>query len=146
MVFLLGALVAGSGFAQSNTTAGLAGVGAGTALGAATGQGGTASSSAAAGGGGGNTPIEIQIMVFKGLQEIAKNVAELTATHDSGCEQALNGDENHRSLEEDRAALHRYGQSLDGDRQTLRTTAIRPIRTATRYVRTKPSSNGIQTI
>jgi hypothetical protein len=100
LVFLFAFLAAGSVFAQNNTTAGLAGIGAGAALSAASGQNGTTPSSA---GGGGSAPIEIQIMVFKGLQDIAKNVAELTAKHVTGCYEGLgNKDTSEDSLERDR--------------------------------------------
>jgi hypothetical protein len=69
---------------SNNTTAGLAGVGAGAALGAGAGQGGT-SPSTAGGSGAGNAPIEIQIMAFKGLQRIAKEIAGITANDLTEC-------------------------------------------------------------
>jgi hypothetical protein len=62
-----------------NTAAGLAGVGAGAALGAGAGQaGGTTPTAAGGGGGGGSAPIEVQVMAYKGLSEIAADVAEIT--------------------------------------------------------------------
>jgi hypothetical protein len=68
-----------SGFAQSgNTTAGLAGVGAGAALAAGSSNGTTPSSVAGGGAGGGSAPIEIQVMAFNGLRIIAKEIAEIT--------------------------------------------------------------------
>lgn len=69
------------GFAQSgNTAAGLAGVGAGAALGAGAANGTTPSGigGGAIGGGGGSTPIEIQVMAFNGLRVIAGDVAAVT--------------------------------------------------------------------
>jgi hypothetical protein len=105
-------------FGQSNTTAGLAGVGAGAAL-AGNGQNGTSASSAAGGGGGGggSAPIEIQTMVFQGMKEIASEIATLTASYQSDCATALNSDDNLTArrdyvmaliakLEADSAALH----------------------------------------
>jgi hypothetical protein len=112
-LFFFGILSAGSTLGQSsNTAAGLAGVGAGAALGQATGQGGTTPSSA--GSGGGSSPIEIQIMVFKGMQEIAKNIAAVTAVHESGC-QIPKSD----SLKNDREQLYRDSVILDQARKIL---------------------------
>jgi hypothetical protein len=59
-------------FSQSgNTTAGLAGIGAGAALGASSGTGSTTSSGA------GGAPVEVQIMSFYGLDKIAADVAKV---------------------------------------------------------------------
>jgi hypothetical protein len=57
----------------SNTNAGLAGLTAGSALGGANQSG--AAQAAGAGAGGGTTPIEIQLMAYKGLTRIASDVA-----------------------------------------------------------------------
>lgn len=114
--FLCLLLAAGLGLAQSNTTAGLAGVGAGAALGTALGQGGTTPSSAGGGGAGGNSaPIEIQIMVFKGMQEIASNVADRTVSHLGPCAAQVSAEFN-----EERERLRADGKDLERDNDRLR--------------------------
>lgn len=62
--------------ATGNTAAGLAGVGAGAALGAGAGQAGGTTPAGA--GGAGGAPIEVQIMAYHGLSEIAADIAKLT--------------------------------------------------------------------
>jgi len=121
VLFLLGILSAGSAFPQSgNTTAGLAGIGAGAALSAANGQGATTPSSA--GGGGGSAPIEIQIMVFKGMQDIARNIADSTAVHLSGCtisrDETFQGDRDR--IREDRTTSERVLKMLEQHRRILK--------------------------
>jgi hypothetical protein len=86
MIILSGVLATSPAFAQSNTTAAAAGVAAGAALAAGSGQSGTTSSSAT--GGSVNTPIEIQIMTFKGLQEIAHEIAKVTVDQQNDCKKA----------------------------------------------------------
>lgn len=124
MFLLLSLCSVSSAFAQGgNTTAGLAGVGAGAALNSAAGQGGTTPSSAAgaagAGAGGGSTPIEIQIMVFKGMQEIASSVAGLTEKHEPACKAALDADTNGKIIAVDRTKLQADVKRLEEDRKTL---------------------------
>ena len=103
----------GLSFAQSNTTAGLAGVGAGAAL-ASTGQSGTASSSGAAG-----APVEIQIMAFKGMQEIASRIADITDKHQDACREALKKDRQARVIERDKTAVREAVKNLQKDRKSL---------------------------
>ena len=124
-------------FAQNNTTAGLAGVGAGAALGAMSGQGATTPSSAT-GGGAGSSPIEVQIMVFKGMQDIASNIAERSVAHIDekyGCTAQKNADfldkkkplsEAGRKLDEDTLALAQDREAVKearegGNSDTLKT-------------------------
>src|ERR1700722_19075866 len=74
-----------SAFGQSgNTAAGLAGVGAGAALGAASANQ-NATTPSSIGGGGSSSPIEIQVMAFYGLRRIAKEIAGLTAAKQVDC-------------------------------------------------------------
>lgn len=121
-VLLSGMFAIGSASAQNNATAGLAGVGAGLALGGASSQSATASSSVA--GGGGNTPIEIQIMVFQGLQKIAAEItAEITklpAFEQAGCKQAFEErDSIETEVETYRERLQTDLESLDRDNIAL---------------------------
>jgi hypothetical protein len=61
-----------------NTAAGLAGVGAGAALGTSAGQSATTPSSAVAGGSpSSSAPIEIQIMAFNGMQKISRDLVRI---------------------------------------------------------------------
>src|ERR1700722_13919273 len=87
--FFLGAMYVIPAVAQSNTTAGLAGVGAGAALASGSQNGTTPSSAAPGGAGGGSAPIEIQTMVFQGMKEIAAEIATLTANYQTDCKTAL---------------------------------------------------------
>jgi hypothetical protein len=123
LILLLPVFAASSATAQSNTTAGLAGVGAGAALNSAAGQGGTTPSSAAVAGGGGGgtaTPIEIQIMAFQGLRDIARDVAELTLAHEGPCiPPDGNFEELRRHLLEASARLERDRKTLEYDRRVL---------------------------
>jgi len=124
--------------AQSNTTAGLAGVGAGAAL-ASSSQNGTTPSSAAGGsGGGGSAPIEIQTMVFQGMEEIAGEIADLTAAYQTDCTTTLDNDSTIKSdratisaliakLETDSAALHGDRDADKPDLGTI-TTARQKVR------------------
>jgi hypothetical protein len=69
--------------APGNTAAGLAGVGAGAALGGAGQAGATTPAGAGAAGGAGagatsSAPIEVQIMAYRGLSEIASDIATVT--------------------------------------------------------------------
>jgi len=115
VVFLFGTLAAGSAFAQSNTTAGLAGVGAGAALGGITGQSGTTPS----GGGGGSTPIEIQIMVFNGLQKIAAEVAGITRVQLKGCIPSVDPNAEYKKLWRDIDKSDEDRKSPDQDPKKL---------------------------
>jgi hypothetical protein len=115
--FLFAATFVYAATAQSNTTAGLAGVGAGAALGASgAGQSGTTPSSA---GGGGNTPVEIQIMVFQGMKEIAGEIAALTASYETGCKKAVEKDAKMQAVNQDRADLNLYLNKLEKDRKAV---------------------------
>jgi hypothetical protein len=105
--------------AQSNTTAGLAGIGAGAAL-TSTSPNGTTPSPAAGGGGGGNTPIEIQIMVFQGMKEIASEIAALTTSYQTECESAFKVDPEKSAVIADRAALQTQRDQLATDTKNLR--------------------------
>jgi hypothetical protein len=83
-VFLAWILTSFFAFAQSgNTTAGLAGIGAGAALGASSGSGSTTSST-----GGGSAPMEVQVMDLYGLDQIAKDIAGRAA--DTVCKDSSN--------------------------------------------------------
>jgi len=73
-------------------------VGAGAALGAGAGQAG-GTSSTAAGASGGSAPIEVQIMAYKGLSEIAADIAAITAN--SLCNAAACPDNTHSILIEE---------------------------------------------
>jgi hypothetical protein len=115
-MFFLIALCSAPVFCQSNTTAGLAGVGAGAALGAMSGQGATTPSSAT-GGGAGSSPIEIQIMVFKGMQDIARNIADRSVAHihdNYNCNAQTN-----RSFLDGRKPLSAAGGKVDKDNWAL---------------------------
>jgi hypothetical protein len=100
LAFLVAACL-GNGFAQSNSTAGLAGLGAGAALGASAGQGGTTPSSASPGGGGGSSPIEEQMMAFRGMQQIAKEIAETVSKTGKGCTPSVEENERFQGLRKD---------------------------------------------
>jgi hypothetical protein len=80
LILLVSILAAPCLCAPGNTAAGLAGVGAGAALGAGAGQAGATTPGGAGGAGGAasTAPIEVQIMAYKGLAEIAEDIATLT--------------------------------------------------------------------
>ena len=103
-------------FAQSNATAGLAGVGAGAAL-AGNGQNGTVSSSATGSGAGGSAPIEIQTMVFQGMKEIAGDIATLTASYQTECKNAL---DNNTDITGSRKPVGDLSVTLETDSVALR--------------------------
>lgn len=114
----LGLLSAPAALAQGNAAAGLAGVGAGAAL-ATTSPNGTTPSSAA-GGGSGNTPIEIQIMVFQGMKDIASEVAGLTFRNQHECKTAFDTDPEHDTVEAVRTILKSRSTQLAADLEAQR--------------------------
>jgi hypothetical protein len=105
--------------AQSNATAGLAGLGAGAALGSTSPNGTTPAP--AAGSGAGNTPIEIQIMVFQGMKDIASEIAAITSSYYQGeCKAAFDKDPKHQAVTTDRANLKTLTDKLATDSLALR--------------------------
>lgn len=128
---LLFALATSSALGQSNTTAGLAGAAAGAALGANAGQGSTTPSSAGGASGGANSPIEIQIMVFKGMQDIARNIAERSVQHifnRYGCDIRETGPfkgytrnlrRDHETVDRDNRELEKASSTLREDREAV---------------------------
>jgi len=77
LTLLLIAFATPAVWGQGNTTAGLTGFAAGSALGSAS-QASSAAASQPAGAGG-STPIEIQMMTYQGLQSIAADIAAISA-------------------------------------------------------------------
>lgn len=123
IVTMMAVFLTSAGFAQSNTTAGLAGAGAGAALGAASaGQGGTTPSSVVGAGGGGgggaSTPIEIQIMAFDGLTKIANDVAGIAAKLLPHCGPGSDNEGYLRKLEGDARELQSEAAKLQQDRSS----------------------------
>jgi hypothetical protein len=136
-VLLFAALGAASGFAQNNTAAGLAGVGAGAALSSAVGPGSTTPSPVGAGAGGagaggaGSAPIEIQIMAFDGLRKIAIDVAEIVKKNRTGCEPTVASSlqyqqllEDVRRSDKDAKAPNKHATTLANDLATVRADLV----------------------
>src|SRR5580698_6723083 len=101
LLLLAASIAVDSAFGQNNTTAGLAGVGAGAALASTTQTGTTPSSATPSATGGGSSPIEVQIMAFHGLQKIAAEIAGITANAEKGCLPPSNGTQAFKKLRQD---------------------------------------------